>query len=266
MVNEGPEALTLQSIEVVAVDKSLLRLPQGCSVNMKLKAGESCPIVLAWNPTKVGQLSTDLIIRYTGRPGFVVIPIRGVSQGKDQIPETKNTEISSQSTENAQITHQDVSKENTIKQKKKPHSLKGHNLAVVTPDLQKVVSALPNISAKSSGGSHQATLPPGLHLIGIVGTRAILQKPNETTVVVNAGDAVDLGTKQIKVIDVHPQSIDILLDDQTMTLILKSSSEQGHKASESNHQSSDSTEAEPSQSFLSLPASLAMPLPLTSSR
>jgi len=79
MVNDSPDAITLYSIDVIEAGNGLQLLDQGCAVDMELKPGETCPVTLVWSPTDRGQVSTDLIIRHSGRQGFSVIPIRGTT-------------------------------------------------------------------------------------------------------------------------------------------------------------------------------------------
>ena len=81
MVNDSTEPITILSIDVIEADNGLQRLEQGCAVDMELKPGESCPVTLVWTPNDPGQISTDLIIRHSGRLGFAVIPIRGNAKG-----------------------------------------------------------------------------------------------------------------------------------------------------------------------------------------
>ncbi|MDR3448559.1 MAG: choice-of-anchor D domain-containing protein, partial [Alphaproteobacteria bacterium] len=80
MVNDSAEAITLYAIDVIEADNGLQRLDQGCAVDMELAPGASCPVTLLWVPTQAGPISTDLIIRHSGRLGFAVIPIRGVAK------------------------------------------------------------------------------------------------------------------------------------------------------------------------------------------
>ena len=81
VVNDSAEILTLHEIEVIAPDNGLARLEQGCAAEAELKPGESCPITLVWEPKVRGTISTDLIVRHTGRLGFMVVPIRGNATG-----------------------------------------------------------------------------------------------------------------------------------------------------------------------------------------
>ena len=259
MVNEGKDPLTLQSLEVVA-DKSLVRVPKGCLPNMRLKAGQSCPVLLSWTPTKAGPLSTDLIIRYTGGSGFIVIPVRGSAEEKVLVPSPPK-DIENQQTVS---TVPPVPAPPTIvaaQKTPKAVSPKNHALSVVTPDLQKLVSAMPATSLNASAKKHEINILSGLRLTGTVGNRAIIQKPSGVTVVVNIGDAVDLGEKQIKILDVRPQAADILLDNQTITLTIEPAGPVGRKASELIQGVPSSSETDNSQSFLPFPASMLMPLP-----
>src|SRR6202012_1782228 len=81
MVNNSPEPITLYAIDVIEADNGLQKLDQGCAVDMELASGASCPVTLLWTPKTNGPVSTDLIIRHSGKMGFAVIPVRGVAKG-----------------------------------------------------------------------------------------------------------------------------------------------------------------------------------------
>lgn len=80
MVNDSSDTIKIMSVEVIAPDNGLTKFEQGCAVDEELKPGESCPITLIWQPEQQGIVSTDLIIRHSGKRGFTVIPIRGVAK------------------------------------------------------------------------------------------------------------------------------------------------------------------------------------------
>ncbi len=193
MVNDSPEAITLYSIDVIAAENGLERLDQGCAVDMELKPGESCPVTLVWTPTTDGRVSTDLIIRHSGRLGFAVIPIRGTTKKAG----SSSTDYSKSSSKDS--SHTDIAKAGSIP----PPPSK--------VDLDKVSEKIPPMDA-SSLGSSAAVTDGALHLIGTVGTRALLFKPDGTTAVAEVGDEIDMGDQKAKLTAVTAKSADIVID------------------------------------------------------
>lgn len=178
MVNDSPTPITLYSIDVIEADKALQRLDEGCSEDMELKPGESCPVTLVWTPSTHGIISTDLIIRHSGQLGFAVVTLRGTAKdGTGGVSGTGDTGASGGS-------------------KALPDSNKGGNAAIAAPPtpaeiaMEAAKSALP-LRAKSLDTDSAAT---GLfHLIGTVGNRAVILKPDGSTTVVQTGDIINLG-------------------------------------------------------------------------
>jgi hypothetical protein len=208
MVNDSPEAITLYSIDVIEADNGLVRLDQGCAVDMELKPGESCPVTMSWTPEQDGQISTDLIIRHSGRLGFAVIPLRGKTTGG-------GTGVSSASGDG--------------KSKKDSTSAGSGKLPMPlgAEDLEKIAAGrimpvgpkdLPREMTRSFDDS-------GLHLIGTIGNRAILLLPDGSTKVAAAGEEISSGDTPIKVVAVHPKSVDLMVDGKKKDLVLGSAPE-----------------------------------------
>ena len=55
MVNDSPDPITILSIDVIEATNGLSLLDQGCSVDLELKPGETCPVTLLWAPTDEGR-------------------------------------------------------------------------------------------------------------------------------------------------------------------------------------------------------------------
>jgi len=207
MVNDSPLPITLYAIDVIEAANGLQRLDRGCAVDMELKAGESCPVILMWSPSERGRISTDLVIRHSGQAGFVVVPVRGLAKGGEGVSSqgggwTKATESS------------------------------GAGSVVAPPPLD---AALSQASKHAVGSVSESALRPSttasaaaktkssaddIHLIGTVGTRALLFGADETTSVVQAGDSVTLGNTDVKVIAVNAKSVDVIMGGKKRSLSL----------------------------------------------
>jgi Abnormal spindle-like microcephaly-assoc'd, ASPM-SPD-2-Hydin len=203
MVNDSPETITLYSIDVIEAENGLQRLDQGCAIDMELKPGESCPVTLVWTPTIEGRVSTDLIIRHSGRLGFAVIPIRGttkggVSSGPDSSKSSSKTDIAKMGSNSGSIPSP-------------PSKL----------DLDKLSDKIPPMSVSSLGGSSTTIGDGAVHLIGTVGTRALLYRPDGTTAIADVGDEIDVGNQKAKLISVAVRSADIMIGGKKKHLVLE---------------------------------------------
>jgi hypothetical protein len=161
---------------------------------MELRPGESCPVTLVWTPENNGQISTDLIIRHSGRLGFAVIPIRGNAKGGSLQKDSGKLTVTND----------------------------GSKVSLPPPpsaqDLEKAVAGhIPAVSADAITPS----APSGvLRLIGTVGNRAVLLKPDGTTAVVNVDEEFDIGEKLAKLVSLTGKSATVLIDGKRKDLIL----------------------------------------------
>jgi len=205
MVNDSPDPISLYSIDVIEADNDLKVMDSGCTVDMELKPGESCPVTIVWTPTEQSQVSTDLIIRHSGRKGFAVVPIRGKTKGFG--------------TADAGATPA------------KPES-------ILTPIMSKGSAPLPPSADELDGqmsripalpSSALGAKPAGdhvLHLIGTVGNRALLLLPDGSTKVADLDDEIPLdGDSTAKVVSVDAKSVKISVDGKEKTLKLEASTE-----------------------------------------
>jgi hypothetical protein len=224
MVNDSPAPITLFSIDVIEADNGLQRLDQGCAVDMELKPGESCPVTLVWTPTDAGHISTDLIIRHSGQLGFAVIPIRGVAKSPLGLEAVKTKDYSND--------------------KKLAKSDNGFSLPPSPPDLNHMTDKMPAINASALATASSASFGT-LRLIGTVGNRALLYKPDGTTAVVQAGDNVDFDPHTVKVVAVGAKDVQIEIDGKTKKLVLETVSELTDKAKSAKQQAQVSTPAAP---------------------
>lgn len=232
MVNDSNDPITLLSIEVIAAENGLERLDQqGCLPDMELKSGESCPITLVWNPKQEGIVSTDLIIRHSGRLGFAVIPIRGAAK------ETKESK--------AARDQKDASA-----QKKTATSPSGAAAGIpmspTADDLEKmltsgkvddVAGALAAVPASALGDGKGAAQDKDeddeIHLIGTVGNRGVFYLPDGTTQIAGAGDTLSSGKKGPKVVVIMARQAEIESGGKRKTLPLEQASALTGKAAQS---------------------------------
>ncbi len=216
MVNDSPAAITLYSIDVIEAENGLQRLDQGCAVDMELKPGESCPVTLLWAPAERGVVSTDLIIRHSGRLGFAVIPVRGSAKGLEDVS-GKGRNISSSAGKRG-----DGEKSSSVPL---PPSAK---------ELEKALQ-VPAVSAAALGVAQTAEGGAGIsRLIGTVGNRAVLLKTDGTTAVAQAGEDIETAEGKVKVVAVGARSAEISADGKVRKLTLSASPELKERARAAN--------------------------------
>jgi hypothetical protein len=231
MINDSPETISIMSIDVIAADNGLERLEQGCSVDMELKPGESCPVTLVWKPIAKGLVSTDLIIRHSGQLGFSVIPIRGAAKTDANDKDDKNAKGDKND-------KGDASKKNARVDADKPP------MPTSAEEIEKLTAGnIPPVNGENLGvdamgklsGVAKAAAPSAqLRLIGTVGNRALLLKPDGATAVVGIGEEVPLSdSRTLKVLNITPRAIEVFLDGKHKTLHLEAAQELISKAVDS---------------------------------
>lgn len=210
MVNDSPDPITLYSIDVIEADNGLKVLDGGCAVDMELKPGESCPVTIVWEPGDAGQVSTDLIIRHSGRKGFAVVPVRGKT--KEDAADTVST-----------------------KDEKPSSSVSGKSSAPLPPTADQLDNELSKAATKVSASALAAPKSSGdktLRLIGTVGNRAVLLLPDGTTRTADLDDEIPLGNDQFaKITSIDSKSIKAIIDGKEKTIKLAAAAELVSKAS-----------------------------------
>jgi hypothetical protein len=79
----------------------------------------------------------------------------------------------------------------------------------------------------------------GLHLIGTVGDRGVLLKPDGTTAVVEKGDIVELGDGAAKVDSIDPHSITLVIAGKKKQYMLEAAPELRERAASLQSSSND---------------------------
>lgn len=205
MVNDSPETITIQAIDLIAVDQGLERLTTGCEVDAELKPDASCPITLKWQPRERGNIATDLIMRHTGKIGFTVIPVRGkgIGEGGGDGGMTAHGTLPTPERNAGAI-----------------GGAKGQKPLPVppTPSADEVESITGKLPSTVVGESNEqpvtrtrATSGDKLFLIGMVGTRAILQHGGVTRSVA-VGDEVELGSMTVKLLALAERKARVLVN------------------------------------------------------
>lgn len=226
MVNDSTETISLLSIEVIAADNGLERLDQGCSPDMDLKTGESCPVTLIWRPASKSNVSTDLIIRHTGRLGFAVIPVRGLAKELVESSSGRSADASSNS------------------KTALPLDKNGRPQPPSVADLAQLLDAsnIPPLSDKdipsrALSGDGEMAMPKATaslsdyHLIGTVGNRALIFKPDGSTSVVGLDEEIEsIGDKPVKLTNISSKSAEIFYDGKRRTLNLEEATALTRKA------------------------------------
>lgn len=79
LVNDGDSPLTLKTIKLAGVDKSLSVSDSGCVPELTLQPGEACPLTVSWKPDHEGAVLDSLQVKHTGARGVLVIPVSGAA-------------------------------------------------------------------------------------------------------------------------------------------------------------------------------------------
>jgi len=211
MVNDSPETISIKAIDLIAVDKGLERLTTGCEVDQELKPDASCPITLKWQPQERGNIATDLIMRHTGKIGFTVIPVRGkgIGEGGSDVAAGQSTATPYNSANNG-----------------------GHKAVPPPPmpsadEVESITGKLPPAVIGESDEKPVTTKTRGsnsdkLYLIGLVGTRAILQHGGVTKSV-TVGDDVEFGSMTVKLLALAERKARVLVNGQQRIVSLGAS-------------------------------------------
>ncbi len=232
MINDSPENIVLISIDVIAAENGLERLEQGCIVDMELRPGESCPVTLLWRPVNKGLISTDLIIRHTGKLGFAVIPIRGIARdagGKEPSNDNKGSVSASadQSSKNA-----------SRAQTREPSAAEDIEKTLANGIPALTSDTLPKgILENAVGNVRQPVFSGTFKLIGTVGSRAVMLKPDGSTVIAGIGEEINYGDgKTIKITNVSPKSVEIFDDGKKRQIVIGAAEEITSRASASSRE------------------------------
>lgn len=217
MVNDSPETITLLSIDVIAAENGLERLEQGCVVDMELAPGESCPVTLVWKPSIKGLISTDLIIRHSGRLGFAVIPVRGEAVEPKDSSGPKDAKASGKDDGTARTGKLPTAAEEVEK-------AAANKIPPLTTDQLSLAAATASLPSTAVASGQ-------FRLIGTVGNRAVLLKPDGTTTIVGIGEEIDYGDgKKAKLTDVSAKAAEIFVDGKKKQLILSAATELTNRA------------------------------------
>lgn len=221
MVNDSSDLISILSIEVIAADNGLQRLDQGCEPDMDLKPGESCPVTLVWKPEQKSNVSTDLIIRHTGRLGFAVIPLRGVA--KEEVAKGSSGPASSGPSATGAPNPGSTTRIPGVPQ---PPSVSDLTQLVDASNIPPISEQdLPHSALerpKKASEADKVSLTD-YHLIGTVGNRAVIYKPDGSTAIVALGDAIEsVGDKTIKLVNITPKEAEIYFDGKKVKLVLES--------------------------------------------
>ncbi len=230
MVNDSPEAITIRGIDVIEAYNGLKRLDQGCMNDLELTPGASCPVTLLWEPRENSPVSTDLIIRHSGKIGFSVIPIRGVAKGGSIVDDSFAKNVSG-SKVNAPLPPSAIDLEKAIKDRIDP---------VAT-------SAFSGKQSRQAAKDSSAAAGDGeLYLIGTVGTRALFLLPNGETALVKKGELFADGTARLA--SMTSNSAEVIIDGKQVFLKLKASPSLVSTALEQSKQNKDSSKKATSSS------------------
>jgi len=216
MINDSPSPITLYSIDVIEADRSLQRLEQGCAADMDLRPGESCPVTLVWTPTGSGLISTDLIIRHSGQLGFAVVPVRGNAKGGDGM--AKGGGKGSDKYDSG---------------KGDGGSKAASSQTAPTPPTPTEVAQ--EVAKAAGAGVTSSTLSSPAtgytHLIGTVGNRAVILKPDGSTMIAQTGDFVETGGGgKAKIEKIEARSITLVTKNKRQELPLEAVQELKDKA------------------------------------
>ncbi|MFA5040935.1 MAG: hypothetical protein WC464_04805 [Bdellovibrionales bacterium] len=206
MVNNSVDPIKIYAIDVIEADNGLQRLKQGCEVDMELAPGGSCPVTLLWEPNEESQISTDLIIRHSGKLGFAVIPIRGVARGNS----SKSSRSTGSYSSSERLTKSSVP------------------LPLSARDLEKeVAKSIAPVSSRSLSGGNSVSggaskdFGEQMSLIGTIGTRALIYLPDGNIMALSVGEGFESEEGVVKLVSVDTHSADIMVGGKKRTLKLR---------------------------------------------
>lgn len=218
--NDSTEDLTISSIDVIAPPSGLERLETGCEMDMTLKTGQSCPITVRWAPAARGTVSTDIIVRHSGRTGFMVIPLRGKATGGTDVaePDEDDTGKSGKGKKSEQTSRSERVSETSN---------------IPTPpsesDVEKLAAAMPKIGSedlkKESKPEEVKKEELPLALVGTVGQRVILRS-GETDKLLGPGQEMVWDDYKIKLIGLKGRVATLDVDGNQRELKLQLSGPQ----------------------------------------
>ena len=227
MVNDSPDPITIESIDVIAAGNGLTKLDQGCLSDTVLKPGGSCPVTLLWKPTAHGKISTDLIIRHTGRLGFAVVPLRGNAGSEKEVVAS----LESKDLGKTQPPPLPTEVEKAVIGKIPPLLIETPSkveMAPIPKRFEAPVKEKPPEPKPLSDRVYQ------FHLIGTVGDKAILLTPEGDSLVVGLGEDIPYGDNLVaKLTAIAPKEAEIFFDGRKKRFALELSSALANKASAS---------------------------------
>jgi len=195
LVNDSPNPLTVESLDLVAADRGLALMDGGgCQKGLEIVAGSSCPVTVMWQPLGRGDVSTDLIIRHTGPVGFAVIPVRGRAVGQGGGGGAGGS-VSATASDRKSGSPED---------------------AAAGLPVPSVSAAALFAQATAGGGSNR------LILRGTVGQRAILADLNGTVTVAGIGQVIVAEGINHKVISIEPSKVIVEVEGTKSELIMGS--------------------------------------------
>jgi hypothetical protein len=210
MINDSADPITIYAIDVIEPDNGLQKLKQGCAVDMELAPGASCPVTLMWEPKDESPVSTDLIVRHSGKLGFAVVPVRGTTKGRGT------------------GANDDARGEGRLPRGSVPLPLSAHDLEKEVKGRLAPVSDTSLGGGSMSGGggddkrSDDKRGDGKLYLIGTIGDRALFLLPNGETTAIPAGEIIEMKGGNVKLVAVNAHSADVMIGDKKKTLPLES--------------------------------------------
>ena len=234
MVNDSNEVISILSVEIIAADNGLQKLDQGCTPDMDLKMGESCPITMVWKPEVKANVSTDLIIRHSGRLGFAVIPIRGAAKetvlkgadGKEIITKSSAPVGAGGGSSRIPLSPTADELEKMIQNGKIPQLPED----ALPPGFANAGTGGGKSSKISVAQQPQGSVD-GYHLIGTVGNRAVIYKPDGSTAIVAIGEEISVDdTNVMKVTNVSAKEAEVFFAGKKKILKLETVSALTQKA------------------------------------
>ncbi|NBX73856.1 MAG: hypothetical protein EBQ89_06110 [Alphaproteobacteria bacterium] len=218
--NDSTEDLIIKSIEVIAPPSGLERLDTGCEVDTALSTGESCPITIRWAPSSRSNVSTDIIVRHSGRTGFMVIPLRGKSVG--------GSAAASSESEGGQGGSAKTSSSSAIPEVRES---KRSDDALPPPpsddEVAKIAASLPSLGeddvkeTKTTRASSAVTAEMPLKLVGTIGQKVILQSDTVNKVVA-VGQDIDWDGRTVRLISIKDRMavVDVDGNERTLKLVM----------------------------------------------
>ncbi len=201
LVNDSGAPLQVESIELVGSPRGISIIGEAsCKVEQEVQSNGSCPVTLLWKPQGRVTISSDLIIRHTGPVGFLIVPVRGTTQGGEDKSDSDSSQQSASAArpvqENNPVTGEPLASA----------PLTRSDTQLPAPPSTVKVDGVSPVSSDEIFGDVQP-LSINFRLIGLTGRTAIIKDSDDRTQMVSIGELASIDGDDYRIIEVRPDHI-----------------------------------------------------------